>query len=478
MSDFREIVVRRPGMSDFVFSGRLLAEASCPAADLSPRKARDSWVAQRDWTHLRIYALTDTRFLAVAEDYNDLRNVVREIRACRDAAELIDFLGQSDLAKSVYMQLRIDAAEHPDENDAESSSDKNDEFKGSDAQPQPAAAVENLGLPVVTIADREQMEKKLKTAKQHGYRRLQSALERLRDSGTERHLAQVEQDSLSRLNGLETRFPNLAEVITHFRRHLSLCMLSEQHVLRMDPLLLVGGAGLGKTKLVQEIAKALSAEFYLVNCAATTAGFTLSGLDASWAEGRPGRIFEALCTGRTANPLILLDEIDKMRGDARYDAYGPLYTLLEPTTAKRFIDECLTLELDCSHIIWIATANNAEIMPDPILSRVTRIDVRPPTGQEMRAIASSVYRDLLESEPWASAFAERLSDDVLSEIASLAPRVLRRTLLDAAAAVAAERASQACTNHRLTISASDIRKVLPKSRARTLGFRSALDRAA
>jgi hypothetical protein len=96
MAQFKEIVIRRPGLRDFRFVGRLLAEASCPASDLNPRKARDSWSAQRQWTHIRVYTLEDRRLLAVMEDYNDLRDVVHETRTCGDAHELIDFLGHSD----------------------------------------------------------------------------------------------------------------------------------------------------------------------------------------------------------------------------------------------------------------------------------------------------------------------------------------------------------------------------------------------
>ena len=74
---------------------------------------------------------------------------------------------------------------------------------------------------------------------------------------------------------------------------------------------------------------------------------------------RPGKVFEALVEGEYANPVIVVDEIDKASGDAQYDPLGALYSLLEHDTAQSFTDEFAEVAIDASQVIWITTAMTA-----------------------------------------------------------------------------------------------------------------------
>ena len=77
----------------------------------------------------------------------------------------------------------------------------------------------------------------------------------------------------------------------------------------------------------------------------------------SKAQEEGGKVFEALVEGEYANPVIVVDEIDKASADAQYDPLGALYSLLEHDTAGSFIDEFAEVAIDASQVIWVATAN-------------------------------------------------------------------------------------------------------------------------
>ena len=95
-----------------------------------------------------------------------------------------------------------------------------------------------------------------------------------------------------------------------------------------------------------------------------TAGWILSGASAQWNNARPGKVAHTLVHGDFANPIVVLDEVDKAGGDARYDPMGALYSLLE-RTPPRLQDEYIDIDIDASHILWVTTANDERSIPDP-----------------------------------------------------------------------------------------------------------------
>lgn len=107
------------------------------------------------------------------------------------------------------------------------------------------------------------------------------------------------------------------------------------------------------------------------------------------------------------NPIILLDEIDKLCGDLRFDGYGPLYPLLEEDTAGIFEDEHIGVPIDASRILWLATSNNLHMLPEPIRSRFDTLTIDTPLSDHVSGIAQSVYDDLLAREKgWGKRFSE------------------------------------------------------------------------
>lgn len=139
-----------------------------------------------------------------------------------------------------------------------------------------------------------------------------------------------------------------------------------------------------------------------------------------------------MMNGDTANPLIMLDEIDKMGTDTRYDPYGALYSLLEQHTAKQFIDECIEVPMDLSCINWLATSNTVSGIPDAIISRFIVFDVPVPSQTDLARIIKSIYKDILEQHTgWGHRFDTSLDKTVMKKLVALPPRKIRQILLDA-----------------------------------------------
>jgi hypothetical protein len=273
----------------------------------------------------------------------------------------------------------------------------------------------------------------------------------------------------NRLDQLGLRFPNFVEVIEFYREQFALALLNDTPCFSAAPLLMVGPPGVGKTAFCQALAKLIGTHFELVSLSGLTAGFVIGGMSSSWADGKPGRIVEALARSQTANPLMVLDELDKGKGDSRYDPFGALYQLLEKETSANFIDEGLEIASDCSHIVWIATANDCLGISEPMLSRFTLIAVQPPTPEQMKAVLMSIYHKIQQYEGWGSQFEDYLCADLVEKIigSEFEPRWLQRELI-AACGKAALRNSPHGGKHRL--SADDFRPRQHLKRLSRIGF--------
>ena len=162
-----------------------------------------------------------------------------------------------------------------------------------------------------------------------------------------------------------------------------------------------------------------------------TAGWVLSGASSQWKGARPGKVFETLVDGVYANPVMVVDEIDKARGEHAYDPLGALYSLLEHDTARQFVDEFAEVPVDASQVIWVATANDERAIPEPILNRMNVFEVHAPDADAARAIARRLYASIRGGHDWGRRFDEEPPEPVLERMAAMAPREMRRAWMTA-----------------------------------------------
>ena len=193
----------------------------------------------------------------------------------------------------------------------------------------PIASMRNVFRP----ADVEKRLDKL-PAKEH--ENLRSTYERMLEKGPQRF--QVKPSGLLAMSYLYDELPNFTEVLDDVRRQLALCQDSRD-ALEIAPMLLLGPPGIGKTHFAREIAQLLGTGMGFISMSSLTAGWVLSGASSQWKGARPGKVFETLVDGAYANPVMVVDEIDKARGEHAYDPLGALYSLLEHDTALQFTDE-------------------------------------------------------------------------------------------------------------------------------------------
>lgn len=254
---------------------------------------------------------------------------------------------------------------------------------------------------------------------------LRSTYERMLRLGGERFA--VKPGRMPDFGALAEELPNFSEVLADLRKQLALCLETDDP-LEISPMLLLGDPGIGKTHFARQLSRLLGTGYGFVSMSSLTAGWVLSGASSQWKNARAGKVFETLVNGEFANPVLVVDELDKASAESHYDPLGALYSLLEQDTARSFVDEFAEVPLDCSEIVWIATANDASRIPDPILNRMNVYEIDPPDAQGARRIAQALYREIRDAHSWGRAFPEAVDDAVLDRLAATAPREMRRTL--------------------------------------------------
>lgn len=274
-------------------------------------------------------------------------------------------------------------------------------------------------VPVFTAEQIEVAQKTVDAQSDEAQKRFEAVLAEIRLADGYRRVPSLR--SLERkLAPLRARFPNLVEAIDRIGIELVVASAMRPEAFRVTPILLVGEPGLGKTCFARSLAGVLKVEMDVLSAGGSQAGFQLTGSASHWSNAQIGMVLRLLARSRSATPVFVIDEIDKFGSDSRYSLVPAVLDLLEPVSARNFKDEALQMTFDASKMIVLLTANDLDLVSDPLLSRVEILRVpRPDAAQRLGIINAEIIalrklmRRAIDLAPgMADALAERVDIDL------------------------------------------------------------------
>ncbi|HEX2531537.1 MAG TPA: AAA family ATPase [Burkholderiaceae bacterium] len=277
-----------------------------------------------------------------------------------------------------------------------------------------------------SIYDMEAVQNAQAKAKAAQAAELDAFYENMLNLGSERFVTTP--SSAEALDSLYADCPNFREVLDDLKRYLGLALAGGGSV-NVMPVLLLGDPGVGKTHFGKCLASALATEFEFISMNTLSAGFIITGSSSSWKGAKCGKVAERLVRGKFANPVVLLDEVEKATGSIQSDPMAALYQLLEPETSRAFHDEFIDVDIDASQVFWVLTANSVDGIPSPLLSRMAVYEVPPPTAEQAAGIGRRIYACLLQELKLKNMDSD-LGESVLDKLVRVSPREMRKALLD------------------------------------------------
>ena len=239
--------------------------------------------------------------------------------------------------------------------------------------------------------------------------------------------------------------------------------------LRNQILCLVGPPGVGKTSVAASVARALKRKYVRVSLGGIKDESDIRGHRKTYVASMPGRIIEALTQAKVRNPLIVLDEIDKVSSSLNGDPSSALLEVLDPEQNKYFRDHFVEMPIDLSDCMFIATANSYDGIPLPLIDRMEIIELSTYSRREKHAIAAKHLVSKQMKRHGLKKNQVKFTDDALYEVIDFYTREagvrnLERRIADLCRKAAKDIASKKQT--KITFTAENIKDYLGKRKVR------------
>ncbi|SFN65764.1 ATPase family associated with various cellular activities (AAA) [Formivibrio citricus] len=192
--------------------------------------------------------------------------------------------------------------------------------------------------------------------------------------------------------------------------------VATQQPLKLSPTLLAGPPGNGKSHLLHQVAEVFGVPTLEIQLGGNADNLSLIGTSRHWGSASPGKLALFMARCEVANPLILLEEVDKSGLGQHGWTLDIILMLLEPENACRFEDKFVDVPIDLSYCSFLATANQTDYLPAPLLSRFQICPVHAPKAREWPVIVQKLYQALRLRDGRAQLFAEELPLEVMEAL--------------------------------------------------------------
>lgn len=192
---------------------------------------------------------------------------------------------------------------------------------------------------------------------------------------------------------LNSEFPWFSSLTEQFYRHLLVRQLGDS-VFYLPPTLFLGPPGIGKTSYINRLSVLAGVPFKSISLAGKNDNKDFTGTARGWSSGEPSSVINLINDKKIANPIFLLDELDKAGGSAHNGRiHDTLLNLFEPSSACAVYDEYLAAHADLSHITWLCSANDVSQIPTTLLSRLEVVEVQKPKPEHYVRIVKKTIDD-------------------------------------------------------------------------------------
>jgi len=207
----------------------------------------------------------------------------------------------------------------------------------------------------------------------------------------------VDNEVINKIIALKEKFPHFQEVIDYLEVSIR-ANKRKNNKLKFKPILLMGNNGIGKSAFINELNKIFKLFNNTINIGSLTTPAEISGSTSLWKSAQPGFISKVIIQNNTCNPIIVLEEMDKVSNRYNANILSPLYDLLEKNSASNFFENFFAVPFDFSNINFIGTANKYENIDKGILNRFRIFNISSPKEKDMYPIVKSVYKELKEDD--------------------------------------------------------------------------------